>query len=351
MIMPELIKTVSYGRTNIKSKKYEDKVSLQVEEFEGQIKQFLELVKTHGDESLCREATDNIVALISKFNESLMNDRKSTNFLDMKSVKVIKDIKYSRYDNTFSHNFYSPEILKAPRANIKDITEIAEKLGLLIIPTQYVNKKLIEKDRYTAISGYTRYVSTAYDRFISAADANNLNAWLLCPVQYYDIEEHSKNLKFDFFVPSSVQQAFTSIKIILPMLIGMISQIKNLSKKVDNMSTELNTIQNTLIQQQQQINRLEEELTQQRIKIAEQAAQEQQLLQELQEARERIQWQIMDPMLFAIPADITNINSYTGNAALGPAWGPEIDEVLVKLLGLTKQTEYKNYFSTESDRY
>ena len=202
---------------------------------------------------------------------------------------------------------------------------------------------MIENDRYDDGSGYSRRVSMLFNNFVNHVRGNHMNAWLVCPIQYYDIQAHATDLTYEFFVPSAVRQAFTSIKIILPMLIGMINQIESLSKKVDNMSTELNTIRQTLVQQQQQIDRLQEELTQQRIKIAEQAARERQMEQELQQARAQIQWEIFDPMLIALPDNVTNINSYTGNVALGPAWGPEIDKVLIDLLGLTQQADRKDY--------
>lgn len=350
MILANLVKDVSYGSSK-KASKFEDEVREQVNAFEETTKQFLELAKTHGDRSINADVKVAIGSLIEKFNESLLETRKNTDFLDMKVSKPIQKIDFSSYSGEFSHKLYNPAILNAPRTKMENISEIAEKLGLLIIPAQYVNMDLIGRDSYIDARGYNRYVSGVFDSFVSNAKANNLNAWLVCPIQYYDIKAHSKDLSYEFFVPSAVRQAFTSIKIILPMLIGMISQIENLSKKVDNMSTELNNIRQTLVQQQQQIDRLQEELTQQRVKMAEQAARERQMQQELEQARARIQWDIFDPMLIAVPANVTNINNYTGNVALGPAWGPEIDEMLVDLLGLSKQSERKNYIATESARY
>lgn len=351
MILADLVKDVSYGN-NRKASKYEEDIRQQVEAFEETTKQFLELVKKHGDQDSCRVANSTITDLASKFNNSLFELRKDTNFLDMKVTKAIGGIEFSSYNNNkFKHNLYNPEIHKAPRAKMENIIEVAEKLGLLIIPAKYVNLNLIERDCYYDSNGYERYVSNLFNKFVKHVNGNHLNAWLICPIQYYDIQAHASDLTYEFFVPSAVRQAFTSIKIILPMLIGMINQIESISKKVDNMNTELQNIRQTLVQQQQQIDRLQEELTQQRIQMAEQAARERQMEQQLQEARAQIQWDIFDPMLIALPANVTNINSYTGNVALGPAWGPEIDNVLIDLLGLTQQAERKNYMITESARY
>lgn len=351
MILADLVKDISYGNSK-KASKYEEEILTQVQAFEETTKQFLELVKTHGDRDSIRAVNSTVEDLVEKFNNSLIENRKNTDFLDMKVSKAIKSIEFSSYGGpSFHHRIYNPAIHNAPRTKMENIIEVAEKLGLLIIPSQYVNLELIENDRYDDGSGYSRRVSMLFNNFVNHVHGNHMNAWLVCPIQYYDIQAHATDLTYEFFVPSAVRQAFTSIKIILPMLIGMINQIESLSKKVDNMSTELNTIRQTLVQQQQQIDRLQEELTQQRIKIAEQAARERQMEQELQQARAQIQWEIFDPMLIALPDNVTNINSYTGNVALGPAWGPEIDKVLIDLLGLTQQADRKDYISTEAGRY
>jgi len=349
MILVDLVKDISYGNSK-KASKYEEEIRNHVESFESTTKQFLDLVKTHGDQNSRRAVNSAVEELVQKFNDTLLENRKGTDFLDMKVSKAIKNIEFSTYDSSFRHKLYTPEIHNAPRAKMENIIEVAEKLGLLIIPAQYVNTTLVERDRYDD-NGYSRQVINFYNRFVSHARNNHMNAWLVCPIQYYNIEQHAKDLTYEFFVPSAVRQAFTSIKIILPMLIGMINQIESLSKKVDNMSTELNNIRQTLVQQQQQIDRLQEELTQQRIQIAEQAARERQMEQQLQEARAQIQWDIFDPLLIGLPSNVTNINTYTGNVALGPAWGPEIDKVLVELLGLTQHTDRKNYTITEAGRY
>lgn len=350
MILVDLVKDISYGNSK-KASKYEEDIRNQVEAFESTTKQFLDLVKTHGDQNSRRAVNSAVEELVEKFNNTLLENRKSTDFLDMKVSKAIQNIEFSSYNNSFSHRLYQPRIYQAPRAKNENIIEVAEKLGLLIIPAQYVNKTLVERDRYTDASGHSRNVINFFNNFVTHTKNNHMNAWLVCPIQYYNIEQHAKDLTYEFFVPSSVRQAFTSIKIILPMLIGMINQIESLSKKVDNMSTELNNIRQTLVQQQQQIDRLQEELTQQRIQIAEQAARERDMEKQFQEARAQIQWDIFDPMLIALPNTVTNINSYTGNVVLGPAWGPEIDKVLVDLLGLTQHTDRKNYTSTEAARY
>lgn len=351
MILADLVKDVTYGNSK-KATKFEEDIRTQVTQFEETANKFLELAETHGDNQMTRNTANVIAELVEKFNLSLSEARNKTNFLDMKIAKPIEKIEFSMYNsNKFKHQIYSPAIFEAPRTKMENIFDVAEKLGLLIIPTKYVNRKVLDKDSYMSDRGYTRGVSDLFDRFTRHTNRNNLQSWLVCPVQYYDIEAHAKDLTYEFFVPSSVRQAFTSIKIILPMLIGMINQIESLNKKVDNMGDELKNIRQTLVQQQQQIDRLQEELAHQRIQIAERAAQERNMMMEFQQLRADVSWDLFDPLLIALPSNVTNINTYDGNVVLGPAWGPEINEVLIDLLGLTKYTERKNYINTEANRY
>lgn len=219
MILADLVKDISYGNSK-KASKYEEEIRAQVQTFEETTKQFLDLVKIHGDRDSIRAVNSTVVDLVEKFNNSLIENRKNTDFLDMKVSKAIKSIEFSSYsDATFNHRIYNPAIHNAPRTKMENIIEVAEKLGLLIIPTQYVNLKLIEHDRYDDGSGYSRYVSNLFNKFVNHVNGNHMNAWLVCPIQYYDIQAHATDLTYEFFVPSAVRQAFTSIKIILPMLI------------------------------------------------------------------------------------------------------------------------------------
>jgi|AGFT01.1.fsa_nt_gi hypothetical protein len=349
MLLADLLKEVKYGNSK-KGVKYAEEVAGEVQQFIDVSSALVNAAKELG--STKRSDLNNVISeMTEKFNERLSAKDKEVNYLDFKPVDVISSIGYSSYGGPeFSKYGKKDKVLKSCRTSVPGILEVAEKLGLLVIPTQYVKMELVRKDKIL-IGNYEKYVHYAYNNFVSEAKKNNLNTWLVCPIQYYDIERHAKDLSYEFFIPSAINQAFTSIKIILPMLIGMIEQIESLQNKVDNISAQLENMRCTLQAQQKQIDRLESELVKERQRRVEEAARVRQLEAQVQEQRAQIQWSTFDPLQIAIPNTVTDINTYEGNAVLGVAWGPEIDDLLVDLLGMQRQETRKDFVTTQYKRF
>lgn len=349
MLLADLLKEVKYGNSK-KGVKYAEEIAADVQGFIDVSKALLDTSKELGSTKRS-ELSAVISELTDKFNEKLRDKDKDVNYLDFKPVDVISTIGYSSYGSVFETYKNTSKVLKSPRTDVKGILEVAEKLGLLVIPSQYVKKELVSQEKIYLKDYGNCSVSTAYNNFVTQSAKNNLNAWLVCPIQYYDIERHAKDLSYDFFIPSAISQAFTSIKIILPMLIGMIDQIESLKNKVDNINSQLEHMRGTLKAQQQQIDRLEAELVKERQRRVEEAIRVRELEAKVAEQRAQIQWSTFDPIQIAIPASVKNINTYEGNAALGVAWGPEVDDVLVDLLGMTRQETRKDFVNSQFRKF
>lgn len=349
MLLADLLKEVKYGNSK-KGVKYAEEVAAEVQGFIDVSSALLNTSKELG--STKRSELSSVISeLTDKFNEKLSAKDKDVNYLEFKPVDVINKVEYSTYGSSFSKYTNDSKVLKSARTDVKGILDVAEKLGLLVIPHQYVKFELVKNETiYTEKYGRCN-VHHAYTNFIKQCEKNNLNAWLVCPIQYYDIERHAKDLSYDFFIPSAISQAFTSIKIILPMLIGMIDQIESLKNKVDNIGSQLENMRSTLKAQQQQIDRLEAELVKERQRRVEEAIRVRELEAKVAEQRAQIQWSTFDPIQIAIPSSVKDINSYDGNAVLGVAWGPEVDDVLVELLGMSRQETRKDFVSNQFTRF
>lgn len=349
MLLADLLKEVKYGNSK-KGVKYAEEVSTDVQNFIDVSKAVLDASDELRSDK--KSALAEVISeLTEKFNAKLSTKHKEVNFLEFKPVDVISSVQYSNYGRDFTKYKRDDKVLTSYRTDVKGILDVAEKLGLLVIPSQYVKYDLV-KNELLQIEGLGRCsVSYAYDNFIEESTKQNLNTWLVCPVQYYDIERHAKDLSYDFFIPSAISQAFTSIKIILPMLIGMIEQIESLKNKVDNINTQLENMKGTLKAQQQQIDRLEAELVKERQRRVEEAIRVRQLEETVAEQRAQIQWSTFDPLQIAIPASVKDINSYDGNAVLGVAWGPEVDDILVDLLGMSRQETRKNFINDQYRKF
>lgn len=349
MLLADLLKEVKYGNSK-KGVKYAEEVASEVQGFIDVSTALLDTSKELGSTKRS-ELSSIITELTEKFNEKLRVKDKDVNYLEFKPVEVIRSIDYSSYGTSFSKYKNDSKVLSSFRTDVKGILDVAEKLGLLVIPSQYVKYELVQKETIYLEDRGRCNLHHAYNNFIKQSEKNNLNVWLVCPIQYYDIERHAKDLSYEFFIPSAISQAFTSIKIILPMLIGMIDQIESLKNKVDNISVQLESMKCTLKAQQQQIDRLEAELVKERQRRVEEAIRVRELEAKVAEQRAQIQWSTFDPLQIAIPSSVKDINSYDGNAVLGVAWGPEIDDVLVDLLGMSRQETRKDFVTKQFARF
>lgn len=349
MLIADLLKEVKYGNSK-KGIKYAEEISSDVQSF---IDMSTKLIDTSAElKADCHSELNEVLSnLTEKFNSRLQEKSKGINYLDFKHTPIIEGIQYSRYGQTFKQFDKSDKILTSFRVDNKDVLSVAETLGLVIIPHQYVNDEMVKKDTVYVDEGIgTCRVHSAYKNFINESEKQNLNVWLICPIQYYDIERHARDLSFESFIPRAISQAFTSIKIILPMLVGMIEQIESLKNQVDNINVQLDHMKSTLKAQQQQIERLENELVIER----QRRAAETQRINELEAQVKRqaeIQWSVFDPLQIAVPDHVKDINTYEGNVALGVAWGPEIDDALIQLLGLTRKETRSNFVSKQFRKF
>lgn len=348
MLLANLLKEVKYGNSK-KGVKYAEEIAADVNEFIDVTTAILKTSKTLKSDKRS-ELKSVILDLTEKFNNQIKEKDKQTNYLDFKPVDVIKNIKFDSYDEKINPYIKKSKVLTSFRTNISNVLDVAEKLGLVVIPQQYVKYELVSKEQIV-IDGYKKNIIYAYDNFISEAKEQNLNTWLICPIQYYDIERHAKDLTYNFFIPSVISQAFTSIKIILPMLIGMIEQIESIKNQVDNINVQLENMKCTLKAQQQQIDRLETELVKERQRRVEESLKVKALEAEVAAQKAQINWSTFDPLQIALPNSVTDINTYNGNVVLGIAWGPEVDDTLVELLGMQLQETREDFVAKQYKRF
>lgn len=241
--------------------------------------------------------------------------------------------------------FFTPNVFN--RTSIDNVKEIANKLGLLIIPLTYSNGNILDKDKIEieTRAGYTRNYTgrEICNKFLNKCKEENLRGWLVCPISYYNIEAHANDTTFNFFVPDAVSQSFNAVKLIMPMLIAMSKQIEQVVGDVKQLQSQLNVLKDQLREQQKQIDNLQLEINNMQKRQAQEEARRNEEFKALVERQQAISWAAFDPMLIAVPESVTDINTYEGRCFIGPAWGPEIDAVLLNLHGLTKNKATVEY--------
>ena len=218
------------------------------------------------------------------------------------------------FDTTFS---------SSPHVKFSDITNIAEKLSMMIIPESYMTFDLTGESWNT-----TRAVQRARDR----ADKNGLRVWVLTPINNYSVEKHvNDTIDYEFFAPLSIAPTITACKLIIPTLRGMKNQLDALSTKVDNIAQQQDNLSQTVKQQAKQIELLSQQVERNRVLALKEAAKTKELEAEVKRRSEASLFSQIDPMIILLPKDVTNIYDYTGNAILGPVWGPDMDDIMLEL--------------------
>lgn len=181
-------------------------------------------------------------------------------------------------------------ITASPRAELAHLRALADTLGFLIIPFGYLDPR-----SYAEESHEIQYAIRGFNDILSS----KFLIYALCPLEHYSLERHIANAEnTPFHVPKEYAQAFMALDMCLPIFRSMQSDISKMREDISVLSKKL-------------------ELN----------------IRAQQEREERARMHMRDPMLIAVPKG----ESLQGNgrAIIGPAWGPDIEEILLRSYKLT----------------
>lgn len=357
MFLVDLIPDVKIKRTP-KMRTDEKKIIDMIDASTSQLNNLHQFITSYKDQfgqscpSELKAVLENSVALLNtKISEMvtpdiLMNSNTNTEFSLAFS--------YDKWDNKFKaeKEFKNIKILKQPKVDIKQVLNVANKVGLVCIPEVFANYDVIDSDPRIPHKGsyYGIYPKDLIINFEKECNKYGLTVWMVAPIKYYSVAEHAKHTKYEMYSPDYIRQSLMAVKIILPMLINMTDKMEKLSSDVAEVKAQINIIKGQIQEQQNQIRSLQVELE---VFQARQAAEKQARDEEfnaLVQARQQIMWADADPLLIAVPSNVTNINTYEGDVFLGPCWGPEVDEVIIKLHDMDSNVR-KNYFQENLTRW
>lgn len=350
MFLADLIEVPPAVRNTPKLKNLETTVGNHVAEAETVVKYL------HSIGALSSEVKTQIVTASTKRITKEISDNLPNGILDWPvNSTLISSItcNFSGGGKVNTHSNFS-RLNHCPRGKMPQIRDLAEVLGLIIIPYEYGCERRIKSDKFPGQTYSHASPRELADNFASDAKKNNMTAWMISPVQYYSIQRNVANMKYDFFVPSSAQQAFLALKLVMPLLISTINQIERLSETVSNHGIDIQNLQRTVESQQKQIEGIQVQLTIERQKRIDNELKMKELERQRAEAEEKrrqaeaelVRFVMFDPMIIAVPNSVTDINSYEGNVILGPCWGPEVEPMVAELLGLDSHKKYAKHESS-----
>ena len=269
---------------------------------------------------------DAAVIVSNKYNDFRLQCVHETGFLPpefelAKFAKTRYTANYAKEEVYFSEEKTNLNLLSSsPKSLSSTMINIADKFNMLIIPFEFMDKRGYSSETYETRAQIKEFNNTA--------TKYKLKVFALCPVNYYNLEQHANSPDADQLVygGGELSMVITGVTLNLPMFRSLLNQISQVKSDVDNLKKSVN-IQLTGLQNQ--LNMLQNQ-----VEMIQRKQVEQTLIQQAQEERikqlNEIRFSAMDPILFACSDFSLNKES---SVIIGPCFGPDFDEILVATHG------------------
>ena len=243
------------------------------------------------------------------------------------NIVNFKGVKYRQnFKNEFLYDFISGEnpyttLTKCPTIYTNDLMKLADKLGMVIFPFEYMNPE--SYDEY--------YVSRNVNNFIyntkELAQELELIPYVMAPISQYSLNRHiyAENANMDIYT-KQFETVFMSIAMNIPIFKTIIKDIDNIKERMDSMETAIDNIRANIKSIEMTIERLEQKMDYERKQVF---VQNNKMFSE--EVIRETDFTIEDPALFLMPKDFMVKNSV---AYLGTVWGPDFTPAVVECLQL-----------------
>lgn len=236
------------------------------------------------------------------------------------------------------------KIAMSPTVRLSSIREVADKIGFIVLPFEYMNEQAWSQDR--AAQNKIR-------AFTKSSGARELGyiPYVLTPVLYYDVYKQISNRHPDLSIYTGTHSTnLMSLQMMIPTLVTLYQDISNLKEQSNEQHSRLKKVEENISSMSKQLEMLQNQIQEQNKKIIEQQEESRSLLNRVREL-ESGQWSlsIIDPMLFLIP-ERTDVIRDDCFAKIGPCWGPDFDDILAGALGYTPNPEQRMLIEDQIDQ-
>ncbi len=224
----------------------------------------------------------------------------------------------------------------SPKSTTDSMRSLADALGMVIIPAAALNRKSINTADYTTRS--------TIDSFLRATKEAAMDAYVVCPVSLYDVLAHASD-NTDSSVASyskRYESVMMAISMQIPMFRTIMANVQALDNRVSQLEVMVKNVRTQVATLQAQVDRLQDQVDREAQQRAIQEAVNAELRAQIQ-AMELASFRAIDPMLFAVRKGADLMGSEP--AIVGPAWGPDLPDILVALSGLTPIKSQRNQLS------
>ena len=264
---------------------------------------------------------------------------------------IPEEFKASFFERSFEYMGFFDELSRYPITNLFQLKRIADALSFVILPIEYVNIVEIFKMYYMAdkhdtevtwfshshtILYYSR-IRDAYDLFRQSIDScvkENLikpqNIYILAPLSFYDAWLEVKNEKvIPKYFSNKLFSLSTTLGIILPTQRNLYKMTNSNSQNIREMKETMDANFEMLKQSiedchsridwvEKTVNRIQNVVASQQVQLRE--------MKLKQEKLETMLYCLLDPIIFALNADIdiSKRDSNNAKARIGLCFGPEM---------------------------
>jgi len=222
-----------------------------------------------------------------------------------------------------SSNDLASKAAKSPKVSVPELASVAEKLGFLMIPMEYLDPRSYKDESYEmqrAITDFPKIEEIGFQPYV------------VCPIGYYNLSQHIEaESDLPIRAPSMANQAFMALSMSVPMFRSMREDTREVSHRVDRMEKRVSRVEAEIEGLSRRLNEIAAQVQAQQIALIRQREETAEALRR----RESSTWIAWEPFCFAIPGDKTIFDATW--AVAGPCWGPDFDAMVTEALGLRVQ--------------
>jgi len=220
---------------------------------------------------------------------------------------------------------------KAPRINLSEAREIADKLGFVIVPYEYLDSRSYQDESpelVSAIKAFNKKLSDLYSIYV------------LAPVHHYSVENHVRAVSdLKIYPGKPCEQAFLAIDMAVPVfrtiflnLDQLREQAEETAERVNSNTAAINTSRREIKNLARRVDTLQKQVERQREEAVIEATKQENLRNQLNELRAQNRFWAYEPMMLAIPKESSIEDDVP--AIVGPCWGPDFEDIVVTALGM-----------------
>lgn len=225
-----------------------------------------------------------------------------------------------------TRNSIGAKIAQTPQADLSELRNIADLLGFLIIPFEYLHPDAYHRESHGMQVAIRSFTSQIGDWF---------TPYVVTPPVFYNVEAHA-NAEVDLPIYSGplTSQAMMALSMSMPMFRSLLRNLKSLASANRAIQQQLDGVQQEIQGIKTRLTALET-YVEREIQMRVQAERERQAEAAQRETRTREERLVQyEPMLIGIPKKQTVNSDCT--VLIGPCWGPDFEDIVFTALRLRK---------------